>query len=135
MSDELNPKQMRRDDAIYNPIEGKWEKRSLRAIDNQYHPIRENKAKLEEIKTTINHFKKNEVERSSARTAASSNIIKRMADMPVKKLKDTMHQQNLHDQMYSQTSEEELKEDKKDYSMFIFKLIVGAILLLIASVT
>lgn len=134
MLHDSDQKQKHREDAIYNPIEGKWEKRIGRKIDNTYHVKQENKLKLEDIKTAINGLKKDAAERSSAHQEETPlSALKRIADIPAKKLKDSMHQQEIHDQKVLKMSEEEYQEVKKGDSFLLIKIAIGLILLFMAS--
>lgn len=136
MLHDSDQKLKRRDDAIYNPIEGKWEKRSARTIDNTNRFKLENKLKLEDIKTAVNGLVKDTAERSSTpREETPLSSLKRIADIPVKKLKDSMHQQEMHDRKVLKMSEDEYQEVKKGDSFLIIKIAIGLLLLFMASRT
>lgn len=88
------PKKMIRKDAVYNPIEGKWEKRSIRSNDYGDLPDLEDKLNVESVKP-------------------SSNLIKKLIASPWKKLRYIKRQQDLHDRKVYNGSESDYKAAKK----------------------
>jgi len=133
MFDEINQKEKTREDAIYNPIEGKWEKRKSKWKDKNTLSIRHKKLEMADIKNKIDDLKENAIKLSSAPQVDSSvNIIKKMIDKPMKRLKGIKRQQDLHDQKYFHVSEEENEADNKDESPLIINIVVAFILFLLA---
>lgn len=134
MFDEINQKEKTREDAIYNPIEGKWEKRKSKWKNKNTLSIRHNKLEMVDIKNKIDDLKENAIKLSSAPAVESSvNIVKKMIDIPMKGLKDIKRQQDLHDQKYFQVSEEEESQtDNTDEGRFVINIVIAFILFLLA---
>lgn len=138
MYNDFNQKGNRRKDAIYNPIEGKWEKRISTLDDEDFLSKIKNPLKLGDIKNVIGDLKKNAEGLSSKPLANSSlSTLKQITYKSLNRLKDIKNQQDLHDQKYSQVSEQEYNEDnkdskKKDSNLLIIKIVIAAVMLLLA---
>lgn len=134
MYKDYNQKDNRRKDAIYNPIEGKWEKRhNPLGDDDMASKIQDVSSKIRDVFSKIqNPYKIIDPENG---TSSSLNTLKQITYKQVKKLKDIKIQQDIHDQKYSQVSEEEYIKGKKEENLLIIKIAIAIILLLIVGIS
>jgi hypothetical protein len=127
------PKKMVRKDAVYNPIEGKWEKCSIRSTDYDDLYGSQDKLNVESVKSAINNIGKKAAKGlSSNPTEPSSNLIKKLINIPWKKLQYIKSQQDLHDRKVYNGSEADYKVAKNKEIELIIKVAIALILLFFA---
>lgn len=149
MLKDTDQKVYQRNDAIYNPIEGKWEKRRI-PIKDKSSMVKQRTAMQDESITTkvmnlqldlnlqsmVKDLKENMHHLTSAPTVESSKkIIKKLMDKPLKKLETIKEEQDQHDRQFFEGTQEEYGEAKKKEDFMIIKVVIAGIALLAAAMS